>query len=82
MDKIYVGIGRTKDTDYGKQLSISFSESDIDKLKNNLKKGWITMFVGKRKEADGDKTHYGYILEGEQSKPKDETTEEDDSLPF
>ena len=57
----YVGIGRTKKFKWGEVVELSFSEKDIGKLMHYLYKGWVRVNVVKRKNADGDVTHYGKI---------------------
>ena len=57
----YVGIGRTKKFKWGDVVELSFSEKDIEKLTHYLYKGWVRVTVTKRKNADGDVTHYGKI---------------------
>ena len=58
-EKIFCGTGREKDSKYGKQITLSFSESDLQKLMDNLNEmGWVSAYLSKRKEPKGDQTHY------------------------
>jgi len=58
-EKIFCGSGKIVQTKYGELTRISFSESDIEKLKNNLSNGWINLlFKEKRNKVEGKPTHY------------------------
>lgn len=62
MEKIYCGSGKIRETKYGKQLQISFSKKDINKMveymkTNNLE--WINLDLKEKKEKqDGKPSHY------------------------
>lgn len=58
-EKIFCGSGKIVQTRYGELTKISFSESDIEKLKNNLSNGWINLvFKEKKNKVEGKPTHY------------------------
>ena len=54
----YCGIVRTKEGEYGPYLMLSQSRADLALLQANLNsEGWVTSFIRKRREPNGDKTH-------------------------
>lgn len=60
-DKVFIGSGKIVKTKFGDLTKISFSESDIDKLKANLNNGWINLVVKEKnpdKQVAGKPTHY------------------------
>ncbi len=64
---IYCGSGRIIKTKHGELPKLSFSESDLKTLKQNLDKGWVNCVMKeKRNKTDGKPTHY---LELDQWKP-------------
>ena len=91
-DKLYCGIGRTKDKPWGKQLRISMSRKDVNALCDHLDKGneWVSLDVHKRKNPNGDQTHYLTIdtwkPEPKQDGPSpvqdNDPTPEADNMPF
>jgi len=58
-EKIFCGSGRIITTKYGGLTKMSFSEKDIEILKNNLKNGWVNVVVKeKQNKVEGKPTHY------------------------
>jgi len=58
-DKVFIGSGKIIPTKFGELTKISFSESDIDKLKANLTNGWVNLVVKEKKDkVEGKPTHY------------------------
>ena len=86
-DKVYIGSGKVIKTKYGDLTKVSFSESDIKKMQENLSKGWINLVLKeKRNKVEGKPTHY---LELDRWKPENSTSEiidgnaiKSDDLPF
>ena len=85
-DKVFIGSGKVIPTKFGELTKISFSESDIDKLKANLTNGWINLVVKeKQTKVEGKPTHY---LEVDTWKPKEgsannaQSTVVESDLPF
>ena len=77
---VYIGCGRVRDKAWGKELELSISESDIDKLKDNLTNGWVTVAIKKRQEEKNGVTHYGSIFVKEDQ--PEATPADDDNLPW
>ena len=62
MNKIYVGSAKTIETKFGEIMKVSFSEADIEKMKENLNNGRVKVAIMKRKESDNyGNTHYCVI---------------------
>ena len=58
-DKVYCGNGKIVTTQYGELTKISFSQSDIEKLQENLDNGWVNLVLKeKRNPVEGKPTHY------------------------
>ena len=54
----YCGIVRTKEGEYGPYQMISLSRADRALIEANVNAdGWATLFLRKRREPNGDKTH-------------------------
>lgn len=60
-EDILCGLGRERETKYGALLKLSFSERDIDTLRENLSNGWVNVAVKRRKNPADGKTHYCVI---------------------
>ena len=89
-EKTFIGSGKIVKTQYGDMTKISFSQSDIDKLKENLNNGWINLVLKEKKnKVDGKPTHYLEVdtwkpsqdKDGAPSVPQFQQAESDD-LPF
>lgn len=89
-EKVFIGSGKVIPTKFGELTKISFSESDIDKLKANLNNGWINLVVKeKQTKVDGKPTHYLEVdtwkpntdKDGGQSVPQFQQAD-DSNLPF
>jgi len=84
-EKIFCGSGRIVQTKFGELTKVSFSESDIEKLKNNLSNGWINLVLKEKKnKVEGKPTHY---LEVDTWKPSEKPNSSNeinstDDLPF
>ena len=92
-EKIFCGNAKIINTQYGELTKISFSASDLEKLKNELDNGWVNCVLKEKKnKVEGKPTHY---LEVDKWKPntnydapkKEDVAhqaniEENDSLPF
>jgi len=51
-DKIYVGNGKSRTTEYGDKMGLSFSKADLEVMINNLnEKGYINLNLNERKET-------------------------------
>lgn len=58
-DKIYCGNGKKITTRFGDMLKLSFSESDLQALQDNLDNGWVNAKVSERREPSASgMTHY------------------------
>lgn len=67
-EKVFCGNGKIITTKYGEMTKISFSESDLQKLKDNLDGGWVnTVLKEKKNKVEGKPTHY---LEVDKWKPE------------
>lgn len=77
-DKIFVGSGKIVTTQYGDMTKLSFSEKDINTLKENLINGWVNCVVKKKQTiVEGKPTHYLEVdkwqpANRESNSPKDE----------
>ena len=85
MEKVYVGMGKVVEKPWGKEMKLSLTEEDVDKLVNNLSNGWVNLDLKKRREPS--KTGFTHYLEVDTWKPEKEaeaTVAEDDGddLPF
>jgi hypothetical protein len=84
-EKVFCGNGKVITTKFGDMTKISFSEKDLQTLKNNLSNGWVNCVLKEKKnKVEGKPTHY---LEIDNWKPdnaekKEMTPVGDDSLPF
>jgi len=65
--KEYVGVGRTDKKPWGDEVVLSLSRDDLDKLYDLLYNDWVKVSIKARKEAKGDKTHYGQVWVPESS---------------
>ena len=65
-DKIYVGNGKSRTTEYGDKMGLSFSKADLEVMMNNLnEKGYINLNLNERKETwKYGETHYMTIYDG------------------
>ena len=85
-EKIFCGSGRIVQTKFGELTKVSFSESDIEKLKNNLSNGWINLVLKEKKnKVEGKPTHYLEVNTWKPSeKPKSSNEPEimNNDLPF
>ncbi len=94
-EKVFIGSGKIVKTKFGDLTKISFSESDIDKLKANLNNGWINLVVKEKnpdKQVAGKPTHYLEVdtwkpntdKDGGQSVPQFQQADSNtgDDLPF
>jgi hypothetical protein len=88
MDKIFIGSAKIIKTQFGELTKVSFSASDIDKLKENLNNGWVNLVVKEKKnKVEGKATHYLEVDTWE-SKPQSENKggykkpNDDKDLPF
>lgn len=71
-DKVFIGSGKIIPTKFGDLTKISFSESDIDKLKANLTNGWVNLVVKEKKDkVEGKPTHYLEVDNWKPSTDKD-----------
>lgn len=67
-EKVFCGNGKVINTKYGEMTKISFSETDLQKLKDNLDGGWVnTVLKEKKNKIEGKPTHY---LEVDKWKPE------------
>lgn len=58
-DKIYCGSGKIITTKFGDLTKISFTEKDIQVLKDNLVNGWVNLDLKeKQNKVEGKPTHY------------------------
>lgn len=58
-EKIYVGLGKEIETQYGALLKLSFTKEHLETMQGNLKNDWINLVVKKRKEPSASGiTHY------------------------
>jgi hypothetical protein len=61
-EKIYCGSGRIFDTKFGKQMKVSFSKKDINKMVSYMKANnleWINLVIKEKKDkVEGKPTHY------------------------
>lgn len=58
-DKIYCGSGKIINTKFGALTKISFTEKDIQVLKDNLVNGWVNLVLKeKQNKVEGKPTHY------------------------
>lgn len=85
--KQYCGIGRERETKYGPLVKVSMSKEDVEVLYANLKNGWVSFDVKRRKEIKGDKTHYCEINDFEPKPQEDPPPQvspntENQDLPF
>jgi len=62
-DKVYIGSAKTRTTNFGEVLALSFSAKDIETMKSNLnEKWWVNIDLLKRKELGKyNETHYGVL---------------------
>ena len=75
-DKIFVGSAKIITTTFGDLTKISFSEKDLQTLKENLKNGWVnTVLKEKKTKIYGKPTHYLCVDKWE-PKPQDTRTAE------
>ena len=75
-EKIFCGNGKIITTKFGDLTKLSFSESDLDKLRANLDNGWVNAVLKEKKEqVEGKPTHY---LEVDTWKPEVKS----DTVPF
>lgn len=76
--------------DGGSLLNVSISETALNEMLSNVKKGYVNIVIAKRKQADDyDNTHYAYYNEytpKEKTEPETatepEVQESEDDLPF
>lgn len=88
--KVFVGSGSEKTTQYGKMLKLSFSKKDIETLNANLsEKGWVNVVVKEKKEkVEGKPSHYLEIdnwkptPQGATSSSQAKVEEDSNNLPF
>lgn len=84
-EKVFCGNGKIITTKYGEMTKISFSETDLQKLKDNLDGGWVnTVLKEKKNKIEGKPTHY---LEVDKWKPEEKASgpvnvEDTNDLPF
>ena len=81
-EKIFCGSGKVVTTKFGDMTKLSFSEKDLEVLKNNLINGWVNLVVKeKQNKVEGKPTHY---LEVDTWKKEAQVTSKDDfePLPF
>jgi len=80
-DKVFCGNAKIITTQYGEMTKISFSESDLKKLMENLDNGWVnTVLKEKKNKVEGKPTHY---LEVDNWKPEAKAeVPSSDNLPF
>ncbi len=58
-NKVFCGNGKVIKTSFGDLTKISFSESDLEKLKTGLVNGWVnTVLKEKKNKVEGKPTHY------------------------
>ena len=59
-DKIYVGSGKVVKTNFGELTKLSFSEEDINKMRQNLnERGYVNLVLKqKQNPMEGKPTHY------------------------
>jgi hypothetical protein len=61
MGKTLVGIGKTKQKNWGPELQLSLSEDNLRELLGLCRNGWVNIDIKQRKTPDGEKTHYGSV---------------------
>jgi hypothetical protein len=61
--KIYVGTGKIKDWENGPpSLDFSFTEKDVETLREHLEDGWVRIRICQRKSpSDKGQTHYATV---------------------
>ena len=81
MEKKYCGIGKNIKTSYGNIMKLSFTETDVKMLAENLDNGWVNVKLLERKEpSEKGTTHYMVV---DDWKPEKKTTPNSDiDLPF
>ncbi|MBT3349444.1 hypothetical protein HN954_00655 [bacterium] len=58
-EKVYCGNAKKIQTQYGEMIKLSLSESDLQKLKENLDNGWVNANVLERRAPSASgMTHY------------------------
>ena len=58
-EKIFVGSAKIITTQYGDLTKVSFSEKDLNTLKDNLVNGWVNCVIKEKKnKVEGKATHY------------------------
>lgn len=82
VNKIY--IKEKTFADGGSLLNVSISETALNEMLSNVKKGYANIVIAKRREADNyDNTHYAYYSEYiPKEKTEPEVVKTDDDLPF
>ena len=59
MEKTFVGSAKIITTQYGDMTKISFSEKDLEALRDNLSNGWVNAVLKEKKnKVEGKPTHY------------------------
>lgn len=83
-EKQFCGSAKIIETQYGEMTKVSFSEKDVEVLKNNLDNGWVNAVIKeKMNKQEGKPTHY---LQVDTWKPQANAAQaapaKDDDLPF
>jgi len=83
-EKQFCGSAKIIETQYGEMTKVSFSEKDVEVLKNNLDNGWVNAVIKeKMNKQEGKPTHY---LQVDTWKPEAKAAQsapaKDDDLPF
>lgn len=80
-EKQFCGSAKIIETQYGEMTKVSFSEKDVEVLKNNLDNGWVNAVIKeKMNKQEGKPTHY---LQVDTWKPEVKAAPaKDEDLPF
>jgi len=86
-EKIYVGNGKKKEAKFGDIIKLSFSEADLDTLKQNLnERGYVNLDCCERKQIDKyGNSHYMTIDNWEPDPnygPKGGSDDDGGDIPF